>query len=170
MNKAKQLKWEGPFTPNGLSQSNYMLTYVGLRDPIIIEWKDSSVFSSNTPWGFVCDSTLEKVQDKVYELWNDFINHSVDEIDIEEEMKKAGMLPLDDILSGDSSSKYETHIGVTSIEYFSDWLTRKREEYIRLRIKHEFKKNDDLYDFVLGKASAYNEIWLNFRKGTKDEL
>lgn len=169
-NKAKQLTWEGPFKTDGISQSSYMLSYIGLRDPIIIEWKNNSVYSSNTPWGFVCENSLKNAQDKIYELWNSFVNNSLDELDIEEEMKKAGMIPLDDILSGESASKYETHVGVTDIERFSDWLTRKREEYIRMRIKQEFKKNDDLYDFVLGKTSAYNEIWLNFRKGTKNEF
>lgn len=168
--KAKQLNWEGPFEPDGIHREHYCFCNVGLRDPIVIEWKgwkDYPAYTSNTPWGFVCEDSLESAKDKVHQLWNAFISNSVDELDIEQEMKNAGMIPLDEILSGESASIYSTHVGVTSIERFADWLARKREQYIRMRIKQEFEKNDGLYDFILGKASAYDEIWLNFKKGTK---
>ena len=169
--KSKTLTWEGPFYSETANQNKYYIANVGMINPITIEAISDTMFYSNTPWGFVTGDSLQHVQYVIQAHLNNFISANAintDEIDLEKEMKQAGMIPLKDIIEGNVPiQKYITHTGVTELQSFANWLERKREQYLRMRIKQELNKNDDLYDFVLGKASAYEEIYQNFRKATK---
>ena len=169
--KSKTLTWEGPFYSETTNQNKYYIANVGMINPITIEAISDTMFYSNTPWGFVTGDSLQSVQDAIQAHLDNFVSQNAfnsDEIDLEEEMKQAGMIPLKDIIEGNvPTQKYITHTGVTELQSFADWLERKREQCLRMRIKQEFDRNDELYDFLLGKASAYEEIYQNFRKATK---
>lgn len=169
-NRAKEIEWEGPFESGSLNQHKYCIANIGLIKPIVIESISENSFYSNTPWGFVSGNTFDAVKKIIQSHFETFISNSLDEPDLEAEMQKAGMFSMDDMLSGKHETKYSTHAGVSDIESFSEWLKKKREQYLKTRIKQEFKKNDELYDFVLGKNAAYDEIYLNFRKAMKNEL
>lgn len=81
-------------------------------------------------------------------------------------MVAAGMVPLADALGGSPLDMWTVHNGVRSIEHFQEWVERKREEYIRMRIRYELdgRKGDDMYDWVLAHSSAFNEVALNLRQ------
>jgi len=172
--KAKKIEWEGPFYVDTANQNQYYIADIGMINPITIEMISDVSFYSNTPWGFVTGNSLQSVQDTIQAHLDNFISKYLDqsdEIDIEKEIKNAGMVPLEDILQGNVPiQKYITHVGVTELESFAEWLEKKREQFLRMRVKQEFNKNDELYDFVLGKNSAYEEIYQNFRKATKNEF
>lgn len=140
-----KITWEGPFPPNGINQKGYYLAYIGMTNPLVIECLNETLFKSDTPWGFVCAQTLEIAQEEVQNLFVNFISKNANTY---------GQL-----------EQFMTHAGVVDIETFEKWLERKYHETAILRKR--LTPDSEIHDFVLGKDSATTEIYLNYRKATK---
>jgi len=90
---------------------------------------------------------------------------------LDEEMKKAGMMPLSDILNKNSLGNYSAHAGVTDLEAFEKWLLMKHEEMTRAFIRLELDKNQDhkMYEWYLSHKAVLGEVVANFRQATNHQ-
>jgi len=91
--------------------------------------------------------------------------------ELSKRMKEAGMIPLNDILSGKSLlGGFDIQVGMDSLEAFEAWLKRKQESYTRSRISMELDKNTDheLYEWILAHQAAFHSIYQHFIAATKN--
>ena len=89
-----------------------------------------------------------------------------DSTDLDERMKAAGMIPLSEMLGGQPFDKWVAHTGVQDLGTFEEWLARRYEEFMRMRIGYELgdkDKGDDLYEWVFAHSSALGEVLVNWR-------
>ena len=87
---------------------------------------------------------------------------------LDERMIAAGMIPLTRLLAGkEPLDKWMVHTGTQSIELFQQWVERKHEEYMRMRMRYELgekDKDDDLYEWVFAHAATFGEVSLNLKQ------
>ncbi len=87
---------------------------------------------------------------------------------LDERMIAAGMIPLSDLLSGETPLKrWMAHTGVSDLLTFQDWLSRRYEEFMRMKVAYELgdkPKDDELYEWVLSHCGALGEVVANFRQ------
>lgn len=88
--------------------------------------------------------------------------------DIDARMKAAGMIPLSDLISGNTPlERWAAHTGVSDLDTFEEWLTRKQREFGVMKAGYELgdkDKGDELYEWVLSHFAAFNEVAANLRQ------
>ncbi|MDW6020650.1 hypothetical protein SAZ10_02615 [Mesorhizobium sp. BAC0120] len=86
---------------------------------------------------------------------------------LDERMKAAGMIPLSDLLAGNTPlEKWMAHTGVRDLASFEEWLTMKHREFMTMRMSYELgdkDQSDELYEWVFAHAAAFGEVAANFR-------
>lgn len=80
-------------------------------------------------------------------------------------MRAAGMLTIDEMLSGAPLDRFIQHAGVTDLETFGQWLDMKCREFLSMQASRELerKQDDDLYEWVLAHAAVFQEARINFK-------
>ena len=82
-------------------------------------------------------------------------------------LEKNGMRTVAHQLNGGMMDVFLVHSGVNSIETFFEWVKMERASKIRQLARHELDihvLDDDVYDFVLGKAAMLTEVHVNLKK------
>jgi hypothetical protein len=86
---------------------------------------------------------------------------------LDERMKAAGMIPLSDLLAGNTALKpWMAHTGVKDLESFEEWLAMRHREFMTMRVQYELgdkDKTDELYEWVYAHAAALDEVMANLR-------
>lgn len=86
---------------------------------------------------------------------------------LDERMKAAGMIPLSDLLAGNTPlERWMPHTSVRDLDSFERWLMRKHREYMTMRMGYELGdkgKGDELFEWILAHAGAFSEVVSNFR-------
>lgn len=86
---------------------------------------------------------------------------------LDERMKAAGMIPLSDLLSGNTPlEKWMAHTAVRDLDSFEWWLNMRHREFMTMRMGYELgdkDKTDELYEWVFAHAAAFGEVVSNFR-------
>lgn len=88
-------------------------------------------------------------------------------------MRAAGMLTIDEMLSGAPLDGFIRHAGVCDLETYKQWLDMKCREFLSMQAARELEKreDDDLYEWVLAHAAAFQEARINLRaamRGSRD--
>jgi len=91
-----------------------------------------------------------------------------EEQDLDSRMKAAGMIPLSDLLAGNTPlEKWMAHTSVCDLDTFEEWLMRRYREYMQMRMGYELgdeNKSDELYEWVFAHAGAFGDVVANFRQ------
>ncbi|WP_113154905.1 hypothetical protein [Nitratireductor sp. OM-1] len=86
---------------------------------------------------------------------------------LDQRMKAAGMIPLSDLLSGNTPlEKWMAHTGVCDLDTFEQWLLIRYREFMTMKVAYELgdkDEADELYEWVLAHAGAFGEVVSNFR-------
>lgn len=92
---------------------------------------------------------------------------------LDERMKAAGMIPLSELLTGGQPlDKWMVHTGTKSIKLFQQWVEKKHEEFMRMRMRYELgdkDKGDDLYEWVFAHAATFGEVSLNLKQALEHD-
>lgn len=101
-----------------------------------------------------CDSLAAEIRDVVCDPSNDLAS----------QMRAAGMLTVDEMLSGAPLDRFIRHAGVHDLETYGNWLDMKCREFLSMQASRELDKreDDDLYEWVLAHAAAFQEARINF--------
>ncbi|SEG64512.1 zinc finger-like domain-containing protein [Bosea lathyri] len=93
---------------------------------------------------------------------------SDDASDIDSRMVAAGMIPLSDLISGNTPlERWTAHTGVSDLDTFEQWLNRRQREFGTMRVGYELgdkDKADELYEWVHSHFAAFNEVAANLRQ------
>lgn len=95
--------------------------------------------------------------------------------DITGRLKAQGMLTPEEILAG--FSKYEIHAAMDGTDFFEEWLRKKALQYIGHASKHFLDQREQgadyketgIEDFILGKSSAFREVYINYMEAKRCE-
>lgn len=90
----------------------------------------------------------------------------MDDASLNARLKAKGMFTVDEMMGETPLSRWEIHSGMDSLEFFSEWLDRKTEEYLRMRLAYELgdkDKSDELYEWVLAHSAVFQSIRTNFK-------
>ena len=89
---------------------------------------------------------------------------------ISERMVAAGMVSLDEAVSPNCLTKFNVHSGMTDLDFYEIWLERKAKQYIAMQAAHqtgEHVLDDDMFQFILGKAGMAKTALENYRAALK---
>ena len=84
-------------------------------------------------------------------------------MDIDDQLKKAGMLTVKELMNGAPLDGFQRHAGVKDLETFKQWLDMRTEEMLKLKAKMLLKKQDDteLFEWAFAHSAAFNEVRIN---------
>ena len=87
---------------------------------------------------------------------------------LDERMKKAGMMPVSEMLERSQLGKFEAHAGVTDLEWFEQWIQKRRAEFLRMqaRMTLDGAEKDELFEWVVAYNAVLGEVMANFRQAT----
>lgn len=89
---------------------------------------------------------------------------------LDEQMKEAGMISIDDMLKPQPMDVFTVHAGVRDLDTFEQWLTVRYTEMLRMKARMELDKNqdDEMYEWVLSHTAVLGEVMVNFRATKND--
>lgn len=98
-----------------------------------------------------------------------------DTSEINEKLLKHGMLTVEQQL--EQFSKYEVHVAMNSMDFFEEWLHNRAIQYIAMTSQHKLDqiengaeyKDNGIEDFILGKSSAFREIYISYHAAKNGE-
>ena len=92
---------------------------------------------------------------------------SVEDDDLDARMRAAGMIPIADHLAGNTPmAAWKVRPDMTDLDTFERWVEHQTAEYIRMQARYDLGEsdmNDELYEWILARASAFHELLLNLR-------
>tara|TARA_R110000772_G_scaffold266786_2_gene389774 strand:- start:577 stop:855 length:279 start_codon:yes stop_codon:yes gene_type:complete len=82
---------------------------------------------------------------------------------IDEELKAAGMLTVEELMAGQPIDGFQTNKDVTDLGDFIMWLDMRSKEMLRMKARMILDKKDDneLYEWVLSHCAVFNEVRFN---------
>ena len=86
-------------------------------------------------------------------------------MDIDEELKAAGLLTVSELMAGQPIDGFKVHAGVESLETFLAWLDMRTKEIMsmRARLTLDDRENEELFEWVLAHSAAFQEVRTNLR-------
>lgn len=84
--------------------------------------------------------------------------------ELSQRMVAAGMIPLSEIGDLGPLGAFMRHAAVKTPDNFVEWLRMKHREYTRMQLRFQLEKSkedSEIYDFVMGKASAFRDVMAN---------
>ena len=117
--------------------------------------------TEQTPEGYAVESEAHRGSVQIYpakalEAW--------EEESLQDRMRAAGMLTVDEMLRGAPLDRFIRHAGVSDLETYGQWLDMKCREFLSMQASRDLDKreDDDLYEWVLAHAAAFQEARINF--------
>ena len=92
------------------------------------------------------------------------------EDNLDARMAAAGMIPLSDLLAGNTPvERWTANAGVKDIDSFAEWVGRKNEEYMRMRLRYDLgeEAKDELYEWVFAHSAVFQEVAANLRSALR---
>lgn len=89
---------------------------------------------------------------------------------LDERLKAAGMLSIEDSLNSKNMDAIWSHAGVTDLETFEEWLILRRTECMSAQAEMTLDNLEDneMFEWHLSHSAAFGEALANFRKATVD--
>ena len=98
---------------------------------------------------------------------------SVEDEDLDARMRAAGMIPVADHLAGNTPlAAWKVRPDMTDLDAFERWVERQTAEYLRMQARYDLgenDKNDELYEWVVARGSAFHDLLLNLRAARAGE-
>jgi len=116
---------------------------------------------------------IERLMAENEQLQAKLLRQEVESGTLAERMKAAGMMTVDEMLSGAPMDAFHRHAGVNSLETFAQWIEMRRREFLVMRAKRSLDKreDDELYEWVLAHSGVFSEVHINFKAAmSKDPL
>ena len=84
-------------------------------------------------------------------------------MNIDDELKAAGLLTVSEIMKGQPIDGFQRHTGVRDIKTFKEWLDLRVEEMLTMKARLTLDKKEDteLYEWVFSHCAAFNEVRIN---------
>jgi hypothetical protein len=84
-------------------------------------------------------------------------------MNIDDELKAAGLLTVSEIMKGQPIDGFQRHAGVKDIETFKQWLDMRTEEMLRIkaRLTLDGKEDSEMFEWVYSHCAAFNEVRIN---------
>lgn len=91
---------------------------------------------------------------------------------LEERMKAAGMMTIDEMIKGAPMDHFHKHAGICNLRTFGQWLEMETRSYMRMVASRTLDKaeDDDLFEWVLSHSAVFNSVRINFRAALSNEL
>ena len=88
---------------------------------------------------------------------------------IDEQLKSAGMLTVQEIMAGGPIDGFMVNAGVNDLESFSKWLDMRTKEMLSMKAAMMLKNKaeGELFGWVLAHSAVLNEVRVNFNAATK---
>tara|TARA_B100001559_G_scaffold201360_1_gene168461 strand:- start:265 stop:1347 length:1083 start_codon:yes stop_codon:yes gene_type:complete len=79
-------------------------------------------------------------------------------------MRAAGMMTIDEMLSGAPLDRFMRHAGVHDLATYGQWLDMKCREFLTMQAKRDLNKDpeDAMYEWVIAHAAVFQEARINF--------
>ena len=91
-------------------------------------------------------------------------------MNIDEKLKKAGLLTVDEIMSGQQLDGFIKDVGVKNLVTFKQWLDSRVEEMLKLKVRLIINKDDpELLEWVSAHCAAFYEVRVNLNAAYKGE-
>jgi hypothetical protein len=89
-------------------------------------------------------------------------------VTLDERMKKAGMLSIEQMLERSPLGAFSAHAGVTDLEKFEEWIQMRRKEFLSMQARMTLDKqeDDEMFEWVLAHCAVLGEVIANFRQAT----
>lgn len=91
--------------------------------------------------------------------------------DLEERMKEAGMMTIEEMLGETPIDHWMTDTYVEDLPTFEKWIVSKREEYTRMFARYTLDKKEDgeMYEWILAHKAVFDSVCIHFRKAISNE-
>lgn len=88
---------------------------------------------------------------------------------LNERMKAAGMLTVQQITAGMPTDAFIRHRGVTNLDSFAEWLEMERAQFLKMQARFELadKEKDGLYEWIMSHAAVFSIVMVNFKHATQ---
>lgn len=85
---------------------------------------------------------------------------------LDERMKNAGMLTIDEMIERLGANPFMLQREVHDLESFEWWLEMKYREFLSMQAKYQLdnKENDELFEWVLAHAALFGTVLAHYRK------
>lgn len=89
-------------------------------------------------------------------------------VTLDERMKKAGMLSIEQMLERSPLGAFSAHAGVTDLEKFEEWIQMRRKEFLTMQARMTLDKqeDDEMFEWFLSHCAVLGEVIANFRQAT----
>lgn len=90
--------------------------------------------------------------------------------ELDEKMKKAGMIPVSEILKNPPINRFIIHAGMDNLEFFREWLRMRYKEYLTMQAKmmlETSQEHDEMFEWVLAHSAVFGEVIANFDAAVK---
>lgn len=89
-------------------------------------------------------------------------------VTLDERMKKAGMLSIEQMLERSPLGAFSAHAAVTDLEKFEEWIQMRRKEFLTMQARMTLDKqeDDEMFEWVLSHCAVLGEVIANFRQAT----
>lgn len=96
---------------------------------------------------------------------------SMEAATLDEQMKAAGMMTIDEMLAGTPLDAFIAHAGVKDLSSYGQWLEMKCREFLAMQAKRDLNKQegDDLYEWVIAHAAVFQAARINFNAAIKTQ-
>lgn len=89
-------------------------------------------------------------------------------VDLDSRMKAAGMIPLSDLINGNTPlERWQAHTGVSDLATFEQWLEMRQREIGHMKAGYALgdkSEEDELFEWVNAHFAALNEVAANLRQ------
>ncbi len=92
---------------------------------------------------------------------------------LDERLAAAGMYTVEQMLGVTPLTRWTTQAGMDSLEFFEKWLDRRVAEMLRMKAAYDLgdkDKDDELYEWVLAHAAAFQEARTNLKAALAGEI
>lgn len=84
---------------------------------------------------------------------------------LDDRLKSAGMLSVAELMAGAPLDAFMTHVGVSDLATFGQWVEMKRAEFLKLMARYDLgdKPKDDMYEWVVAHSAVFGEVHVNLK-------
>lgn len=90
---------------------------------------------------------------------------------LDDRMAALGMVPMSTLLSEPPTS-FSVHVGVNSLASFTDWLEKKNEGFLKMRMRYDVgikPKDDEVFEWIFAHSAAFGQVCDHLRAALKGE-
>lgn len=89
---------------------------------------------------------------------------------LDEKLKEAGLLTVDELMKGQPMDGFIAHAGVNDLATFVEWLDMRSKEMLRMKARMTLNKmeDDEMFEWIVSHCAAFNEVRINLRQALNE--